>query len=156
MTIKIDLRKILQEAQNKARSGIPMDEAISMAVWDHFADQESANTAMAMVSTALLEFDPGKAGTLEEVVQNMLQAIETSAHPGVITEEIESEHPALRDCRLLINPRMAGCDEKRLIADNGFSAASASGGPNPVKLESGLGKLIFLLALAALAYWLFL
>lgn len=134
MTIKIDLRKILQEAQNKTRSGIPMDEAISMAVWDHFADQESANTAMALVSTALLEFDSGKAGTLEEAVQNMLQAIETSAHPGVITEEIESEH------------------EKRFTADDGFSAEQSL--PNPVKLESGLGKLIFLLALAALAYWL--
>ena len=122
MNIKIDLRKILQDAQNNARSGIPMDEAISMAVWEAYP--QTSDTAMAMVSTALLEFDSGQAGTLEETVQNMLRAIETSAHPGVLTGETDSEPGVL-------------------------THQTAS----PVRLESGNVKLILiLLAVAALIY----
>ncbi len=149
MTIKIDLRKILQEAQNKAQSGIPMDEAISMAVWDHCVGSESANTAMALVSTALLEFDSGKAGTLEEAVQNMLQAIETSSYPRVITSEIESEleesAPPVPDSQGLGKVRYAAADAGLLRHQTA----------SPIKLESGIGKLILLFALAALVYWLF-
>lgn len=135
MKIEIDLGKLLNEARNKNQSGVPMDEAVILAVRELYP--ENSEAVMDRVMDAFISFAGDEPVPLGEIVQKMLEAVETSAYPKVISMEAKTEFDKIE----------GGAGNIRQQAPRPSTTA-------PLRPETGAGKIILIiLILAAYLYW---